>query len=116
VLDGDLAGRRLESLSEAEAIDVLRTVAGDPQSVQLMEAFMERRFPGWHDRAGDSAESRGGPMSREEALEILGLKPGASEEEIRTAHRRLMKRNHPDQGGSTWFATQINTAKDVLLG
>ena len=57
-----------------------------------------------------------GAMSRAEASEVLGLKPGASEAEIRDAHRRLMRTAHPDHGGSDWLATRINQARDVLLG
>lgn len=57
----------------------------------------------------------GGPMTREEAYQVLGLPLGASEVEIRAAHRRLMRRAHPDQGGSDWLAARINQARDVLL-
>ena len=65
------------------------------------------------------AKSQPPPMrnhSRESALRILGLKLGASEEEIRKAHRQLMKDHHPDAGGSEEMAAKINAAKDVLLG
>ena len=58
----------------------------------------------------------GGPMTREEAYQVLGLRPGASETDIRAAHRRLMRGAHPDQGGSDWLAARINQARDVLLG
>ncbi len=58
----------------------------------------------------------GGPMSRAEAYQVLGLQPGASEGDIRAAHRRLMQGAHPDHGGSDWLAARINQARDVLLG
>jgi len=61
-------------------------------------------------RAGSSA------MGRTEAFEVLGLKPGATEDEIHAAHRRLMRMAHPDTGGSDWLASRINQARDVLLG
>jgi curved DNA-binding protein CbpA len=65
---------------------------------------------------GEAAARPTGKMSREQALEILGLGPDASEEDIRRAHRELMLKLHPDRGGSTWIAAQINEAKEVLIG
>jgi curved DNA-binding protein CbpA len=55
-------------------------------------------------------------MTREEAFEVLGLRPGATEAEIREAHLRLMRAAHPDAGGSDWLASRVNQARDVLLG
>jgi DnaJ homolog subfamily C member 19 len=55
-------------------------------------------------------------MTTEEAYQVLGLHPGATEAEIRAAHHRLMRTAHPDSGGSDWLATRVNLARDVLLG
>lgn len=59
---------------------------------------------------------QGSAMSRAEAYEVLGLKPGADADAIHAAHRRLMRMAHPDTGGSDWLASRINQARDVLLG
>jgi DnaJ domain len=67
-------------------------------------------------QAGGSQARRSGAMSREEAYQVLGLKPGATEDDIRAAHRRLMRAAHPDSGGSDWLASRINQARDMLLG
>lgn len=58
----------------------------------------------------------GSLLTRPQAYEILGLKPGASEEDIKEAYHRLMRANHPDAGGSTWIASRLNQARDLLLG
>lgn len=57
-----------------------------------------------------------GHMTKNEAYEVLGLSDGATEEDVREAHKRLIKQAHPDQGGSDYLAAKVNLAKDVLLG
>jgi hypothetical protein len=122
VVGGTYAGRMLDDLDEDALRKFYREVAMDAESVSLLEAYLDRRFAGWRDDVeGDPATgARGpansGPMTDEEAYEVLGLAPGAGEAEIRAAHRNLMKRFHPDQGGSTFLASKINEAKDRLLG
>ncbi|HEX3596599.1 MAG TPA: DnaJ domain-containing protein [Polyangiaceae bacterium] len=63
-----------------------------------------------------SARRVRGRMTPEEAYRVLGLSPGATKEQIVAEYRRLMKRVHPDQGGTTYLAAQLNEAKDCLLG
>lgn len=67
-------------------------------------------------RAGGPTPRTSGKMSRAEALSVLGLNEGATPEDIRAAHHRLIKQTHPDKGGSSYLAAKINEAKDVLLG
>ncbi|MCY4030746.1 MAG: DnaJ domain-containing protein [Hyphomicrobiales bacterium] len=55
-------------------------------------------------------------MSREEAFRVLDLEPNASAKEIRSAHRRLISKLHPDKGGGDYLASKINEARDTLLG
>ena len=122
VKGGSYEGRRLDDLDEDDLRRLYREVGIDSESLSLLEAYLDRRFPGWREdfegdpAAGARGPSNAGPMTDEEAYQILGLAPGASEAEIRTAHRNLMKRVHPDQGGSTFLASKINEAKDRLLG
>lgn len=118
VRDGAFAGRTLESLSFAEALALWREAAGDADSARVVEGWLDRAHgDDWRERAGTGgAAPAGGPMTEAEALDILGLEPGADDDAVRNAHRRLMMANHPDRGGSTWVAAKINEAKDLLLG
>jgi hypothetical protein len=119
VLKGMFAGRDLDTLKPAEVALLWHDCRFiDPQSAQLLETYLDRIHPTWREDVsrGESAMRDGdGRMQPEDALNILGLKPGASDEEIRRAHRDLMLKLHPDRGGSTYLAAQVNEAKDVLL-
>ncbi len=123
VIAGAFAGRRLEDLGFDELVRLLaETWTEDEQSARVLETYLDRREGAdWRERAAASAEGGGrrpgkGRMAREQALEVLGLAPGADADEIKEAHHRLMAKIHPDHGGSTFLAAQINEAKDVLLG
>lgn len=120
VLEGRLAGRRLSELTPGERAALRAEVADDPASAQVLDAWLERAGEDGGPAGSDAGAGPGAPsdgtMTRDRALQILGLSEGASEEEIREAHRRLMMANHPDKGGSSWLAAQINRAKDILLG
>lgn len=118
VLHGAFKGRTLTSLAPAEAAALLESCRDeDPQSAALLEAWLDRTRPDWRERGERAETPRGGSgtMTQEEAYEILGLPPGASAEQIREAHRRLMMGVHPDHGGSTYLAAKLNQAKDLLL-
>lgn len=114
VLRGRFAGTDLGELDLAALRALLAECAAeDPESVPLLEAWLDRSHPEWRDAAPPAPAE--GPITRAEALAILGLAEGASEEEIRAAHRRLMRAAHPDQGGSAWLAARLNAARDLLL-
>jgi len=120
VLAGPFKGRKLSSLTlqEAQALHAQCAAAPD-QSRALFEAWVERTHPEWRSQwgsaAGHPAAAASQKMTRAEALAILGLKEGAKPDDIRAAHRRLMKTAHPDLGGSDYLAAKINEAKEYLL-
>jgi len=119
VLKGVFKDRELESMAPAEMALLWQDCRfADPQSAQLIEAYLDRTHPSWREdmARAESEPGAGGRMTVEEAYEILGLKPGASEAAIRQAHRELMLKLHPDRGGSGYLAAKINEAKDLLLG
>ena len=122
VLAGRFRGRRLGELALPDVLLLLEECrTEDVEAVALLEAYLDRRETDWRDAAnrrnGDAATPPRNTtvMSREEALDVMGLEEGATPDDIRTAHHRLMKRLHPDQGGTTFLATKVNQAKDVLL-
>jgi hypothetical protein len=113
---GPFAGRDLAGMSRAELLELLADcAANDPESAPLLEAWLDRTDPLWREEP-PPARPAAGPMTRAEALAVLGLQEGASEAEIRAAHRRLMQSAHPDRGGSDWLAARVNEAREVLLG
>lgn len=122
VLRGTHAGRDLDDLAPADVVALWQDyLYREPSSAQLLEAYLDRAHPTWRaDSARDAGSGSGAastqPMSREEALEVLGLGANADEDAIRRAHRELMLKLHPDRGGSTFLAAKINEARDVLLG
>ena len=130
VLAGPFTGRRLADMSLDDLIDLLRQCwTDDADSVRVLEAYLDRTHPDWRERAeassgagsGQGAGAGGGgpasgPMSRAQALAVLGLEEGASKEEIKAAYQRIISGLHPDHGGSDYLAAQVNEAKAVLLG
>jgi hypothetical protein len=116
---GRFAGRHLSELGRDELIELWRQCRiEDAQGATLLEAYLDRFASGWREAAesaGSAPDRAGTAMSREEAYAVLGLAVGAGEAEIRAAYHRLMMKIHPDQGGSTYLAAQINRAREVLL-
>ena len=120
VLNGQFAGMDLMDLDEWQVRTLLAEVEGDPDSLSLLESWLDVNRSGWREyfaeQDGGHADAAAGTDPLAEAYEVLGLAPGASEEEIRAAHRELMKALHPDHGGSSYLAAKINEARDLLLG
>ncbi|WP_085909406.1 DnaJ domain-containing protein [Kiloniella majae] len=125
ILTGEQEGRWLSEL-DLVAIEQLYRIYSveEEKSAELLSAYASRRFgDAWND--GGEADFKGDDedkeqdlndqMNRKKAMEILGLTGTPSDDEIRSAHRKLMQKLHPDQGGNTYLATQVNRAKDVLL-
>ncbi len=119
IVAGPYAGH---SLAEFDLPQLTAMIPGfDAESVSLLESYLDRRFPAWRQDAqgntagGQSRPAASGKMTDEEAYQILGLQPGAGRADIGRAHRALMKKLHPDQGGSTYLAARVNEAKDTLL-
>lgn len=133
VLSGRFRGRRLADLPVTDLVALLDICRReDADSVALLEAYLDRRDAAWREMApsdtgasgsgaansGPNAGPNAGPnrgMTRDEALGILGLGADPSAEDVRAAHHRLMKKLHPDQGGTNYLASKVNQAKDALL-
>jgi hypothetical protein len=124
---GAMRGRIIAGRHQGVALERLdiKTLAGllgefDEESRALLVAYLDRRDPGWSEYAQEYAAAgrpaaSSGKMSEQEAYQILGLEAGATADDISHAHRTLMKKLHPDQGGSTYLAARINEAKEILL-
>lgn len=126
IVDGPFVRRRIESLRVDELVDLLHYYKReDEPSARLIEAYLDRTSPTWRDRYGPDGAPKpdaytatarpGGPMSKSEALRILGLQLGAAADDVRAAHRRKLQEHHPDRGGDPDLAARINQARDVLL-
>ena len=125
VLSGTFRGRTLDSLAPGELLTLLSECRrNDSESARLLAAYLDRRLGGDWRRGEPNEEPTGDPhgagtadvpMTVPQALQILGLERDATREAIVDAHRRLIQKLHPDRGGSSYLAAQINRAKDMLL-
>lgn len=122
---GEFQGRTLESMTVLELLRLRQTIEADgsEDSLRLLDTFLDQEFPEWQDKvertggaSGSYSGGASGAMGRDEALKVLGLDDRATDDDIRAAHRRLIGAVHPDKGGSSYLAAQLNRAKEVLLG
>lgn len=117
----DLLRRLRMAVEFAQQANWWRQNAGERQRRQQEQRRQEEEATGGRQHHQQDREQQrrsdagSGELTVAQALEILELKDGASEQEIRAAYNRLMQRVHPDAGGSNFFAKQLNVARDVLL-
>lgn len=117
VLQGPFKGWLLDELNRGQLEELLLYCQReDNNSVQLLDSYLQQRFP---DDAGFSRQNgpapEAGDLTRSEALAVLGLAEGASQDDIVAAHRKLIQKLHPDRGGNDYLAAKINQARDFLL-
>jgi len=95
----------------------LRRGLGLLRYVPLLGSLLRKARAGAQSGPGSGGQraASGEAMTRARALEILGLTGNPSPDEIQAAHRRLIQKLHPDRGGSTYLAQQLNDAKACLL-
>lgn len=119
IVAGQFAGRDLIDLGEIETRALIDEVTVDADSIALLESWLDANRAGWREYFEETARGSAGtaaPADADaEAYAVLGLQPGASTDEIKAAHRELMKGVHPDHGGSSYLAAKINEARDHLL-
>ena len=121
VLVGQFQGMTLDQMNLELLLQLLQECQDDEESVALLQAYLDRVYTDtWQQQAGAQGQQQNASasieISRDEALQVLGLSSGASEAEIIEAHRRLIQKLHPERGGSAYLAARINLAKDTLLG
>jgi DnaJ domain len=118
VLEGAFEGQFLSKMTVAQLLSLLQVCQQqDPRSAALLSAYLDRHHPSWRSQGGqtETPPSADHNMNDAEARDILGIDSQASEDDILSAHRRLIHKLHPDRGGSTYLASKINQAKDCLL-
>ncbi|MEE8258342.1 MAG: J domain-containing protein, partial [Sphingomonadales bacterium] len=82
----------------------------------IYDKVLKYRGKGPHAGKNEKVKrASGGQLTRDEAYEVLGLKPGASLTEIQVAYKKLMQKLHPDKEGNEYLARKVNQARDTLL-
>ncbi|WP_295401222.1 sulfate transporter CysZ [uncultured Thiocystis sp.] len=123
ILAGPLQGQALEQTATEDLLDLLHTCyLTDAESAEALEVYLSRARGHRIDEPPPRHRPEAAPqpqtilMDGHEARAILGIAPDAGPEEIKTAHRRLIQRLHPDRGGSDYLAARVNEAKRTLTG
>ena len=114
VLVGRHEGRALSDLSPME-IKELHLALKETESRRLLEAYADRYHPTILDPQAEGSPTVSPEMTHGRALKVLGLSTAATKDEIVAAHRRLIQRMHPDRGGSSFLAAELNAAKKFLM-
>lgn len=114
VLVGRHEGRALSDLSPME-IKELHLALKETESRRLLEAYADRYHPTILDPQDEDSPTVSPEMTHGRALKVLGLSTAATKDEIVAAHRRLIQRMHPDRGGSSFLAAELNAAKKFLM-
>jgi len=119
VLKGNYSQKRLSDLSLSQLMELHSECLSDADSAQVLEAYIDRAHIDWREQTDQAYSQKEvadeSVMTRELALEILGLDDSANREQVIKAHRYLMQKMHPDRGGSDYLAKKINSAKEFLL-
>ena len=112
VIDGPHKGKNLQDLTNDELVELANFYKEKcKRSYYLVMVLLQK--------AGSQQQQQqfvdNSTLTREEAVQILGLPENFTEEDIKLAHRKLMQKLHPDKGGNAWLASRVNLAKDILL-
>ena len=119
ILQGAFTNKLLSELNNAELQQFYNYCQqNDSDTVRLLDAYIARERGEWEE-APHSEQSKttntNDDITQREAYDILGLEPGASKDDVVSAHRALMSQLHPDKGGSNYLAAKVNEAKKILL-
>ena len=118
IRQGEFAGQKLSQLNLSQLEKLLQACTSDLQSAALLRAYLQRTQAGWQTgetTGGGTDDFEEAAMSAETAAQILGVPLEAPESEVRSAHRALAQKLHPDRGGNDYLTRKINQARDILL-
>lgn len=115
VLKGQFVDSNLDDMPQTDLEALLQECKADSKSSYLLQTYMNQRFNTQKSGSDGHQVPSNASMSREEALEILGLEGSPTQEDIKLAHKKLMQKLHPDRGGNDFLASLLNRARDQLM-